>query len=290
VRIKRPSQEQLDATETQAEPAPKLSFFTRLKLKFRHQPKVEISEESDEPPRSASVKQSSATPKPAADTKQKRLRDEDVAEPEVEPAPKLSFLARLKQKFHRQPKLEALEDSDEEAPNAISKPSSSAKQRATREEEDTQEPELDEVVKVGFFKRLLNQLSRKWVWIPSVSLIVLALIGGVAFMLVQASHEKAKLKLELQKAQKKIEQQAAVVKEAAAVKQAAEVVTAPDQPSTPAIAPPPPMIGAANSETKPGVNAGDCLVTSKESVAASLKGCIDSFNAKARTQAPEKKP
>jgi len=197
----------------------------------------------------------------------------DAAETDVEPAPKLSWLARLKQKFRRQPKLEALEESDEES----SVPSSA---RAQDEEAEEEAP------KPARFKRLLALLSKKWVWIPSVSVVVLALMGGVAFMLLNAAQEKAKLQAELQQAQKKIAQQAAVVKQVAAAKQAAAIELSPEKAAQPA----PAMIGAANPDSKPGVNAGDCLVTSKESVAASLKGCIESFNAKAGTRTAERKP
>jgi DNA anti-recombination protein RmuC len=117
--------------------------------------------------------------------------------------------------------------------------------------------------------------------------VVLALIGSVAFMLQNAAQEKAKLQAELQKAQKKIAQQAVVVKQVTAAKQAAALEISPAQAARPA----PTMVGAANSETKPGVNAGDCLVTSKESVAASLKGCIDSFNSsRAGARSTERRP
>lgn len=197
----------------------------------------------------------------------------EAAESDAEPAPKLSWLARLKQKFRRQPKLEALEESDE----VSSMPSSA---RAQDEEAEEEAP------KPARFKRLLALLSKKWVWIPSVSVAVLGLMGGVAFMLLNAAQEKAKLQAELQQAQKKIAQQAAVVKQVAAAKPAAAIETSPEQTARSA----PVMIGTANADTKSGVAVGDCLVTSKESVATSLKGCIESFNAKAGTRTAEKRP
>jgi len=204
----------------------------------------------------------------------------EAAEPDAEPAPTLSWLARIKEKFRRQPKLEALAESDEAADLPAG-----TRRSAARDEESVEETG-EEAPKPGLFKRLLALFTRKRVWIPSVSVVVLALIGGVAFMLQSAAQEKAKLQAELQKAQKKIAQQAAVVKQVAAAKQAAALETSHEQAARPA----PVMIGAANSDTKSGVAAGDCLVTSKESVAASLKGCIESFNAKLGARPTEKRP
>lgn len=202
-----------------------------------------------------------------------RLEAAESASESEDLPPQLSWFARLKKKFRRQPKLEALDESDETDDLPVST------KRSATEDEETEE----ETPRPGLFKRLKAVFAKKWVWIPSVSAVVLALVGGVVFMLLQAGHEKEKLQAELLKAQKKIEQQAAVVKQATATKQAAAIEASPEQ-----VKPAPIMIGAANSDSKPGVNAGDCVVTSKESVAASLKGCIDSFNAGAG--ANKKKP
>lgn len=257
--VERPTRKQLEAAESEQEAPPKLSWFARLKEKFRRQPKLEALEESD------------ATDDLPASAKRRASADEETVEAAP---PKLSWFARFKGKFRRQPKLEALEESDE----TDNLPGST--KRSTTKEEET---EAEEPPKPGLFKRLLAVFTKKWVWIPSLGVLVLALIGGVVFMLLQASHEKQSLQAELKKAQKKIEQQAAVVKQVTAAKEAAPIEISPEP-----VKPAPTMIGAANPDSKPGVNAGDCVVTSKESVAASLKGCIDSFNAGAG--ANKKKP
>jgi len=247
--------------------APPLGWLARLKqaLRWRRKAIPQPQDQNQDPEQTVVVARPS----------REQL---DAAETEAEPPPKLPWLARLKEKFRRQPKLEALEESVETDDFPAS-----TRHSATRDENEEAEQEAP---KPGLLKRLLAVLSKKWVWIPSVGMVVLALVGSVTFMLLNAAQEKEKLQAELKKARKQIAQQAAVVKQASVAKQAAALENSPEQAPRPA----PVMVVAANSDTKPGVAAGDCLVTSKESVATSLKGCIESFNAKTGTRTAERKP
>ncbi len=107
----------------------------------------------------------------------------------TEAAPeKLSLLTRLKNVFRRKSGPDAENDAETTAPD------------------EAAPAEDGEVVEVGRLQRVLARLSNKWVWIPGVSVIVLVPLVIMAWMLMQSTQEKARLQVELQAAQKKLEQ------------------------------------------------------------------------------------
>jgi len=250
-----------ELAEIPASPAHKLGWFARLKQALRWRRKA-APEPALDPDQTVIVKRPS------------REQLEASEEIEEEPAPKLSLLTRLRNKLRRQPVLEPLEDTPEEADPGERKRD---RARASDDENAEDESAAEDAPKVGFFKRLFAKMCNKWVWIPAVSVMLLSLIGAVLFIVLHTAQEKEKLQAELQETQKQLKKQAALVKKAAAI-----AVTPKHQADLAAA-----TIGQANPESKPGINPGDCLVTDKESVTKNLKNCIDSFNS---THAANRKP
>ena len=189
----------------------------------------------------------------------RELADENAIE-EAASAPKLSVLARLKTTFRRQAKPEALE-ADESIPGA------ERNRDATAFSEDESDSDED-TAQSGRIRRALAALSNKWVWVPATSVMLLALIGAMALMLLQSAQEKEHLQAELPATQKKPEQ-TGIAKEVAADTDAPV--------SAPAAAPAFVAVGAV-ADSRPGIDAGDCQVSDKASVTQNLKNCIDSFN------------
>ncbi len=156
-------------------------------------------------------------------------------------------------------------------------------QPAISRPQDGQEAEELPAEPPNRFKRFLVRLRNKWVWIPAAGFALLSLIVAVVVILAQSSHEREKLKAELQIAKKKLEQKAS-----------APVVIAK---SAPAIRMPPTTEGkksdspaehvAATRAENPGIEAGDCVVKDKTSVVQNLKNCIEGFNS-AMANSPEK--
>ena len=251
--------------ETTDTPVPQASWRARLQqiLRWRRKPAPETPPDPDQP---------------AAVQRPSRTQPDAAAAIDDAPAPKLSLLARLKSKIRRQPKPEPLADALNPAPLGERK-----RDRATTaNDENTAEPSDAEAdtPKIGWIKRGLTKLSNKWVWIPSISVVLLALIGALVFMFLQSAQEKAKLQMQLQAAQKKLDQKTVVAKKAS-VSAAAP---------TPADAPVLATVGSTLAKTSPGANSGDCLITDKESVSRSLKDCIESFNNAMASARPAKKP
>lgn len=183
------------------------------------------------------------------------------------PTPRPGLLARFKGLFRRKAApLEGEEESTEaEAPDTVA------------------EGEEGEPAPRG----LLHKLRSKWVWIPALVILLLALIGGVAALFIRSAHETQRLQQELQAAKRKLEQQAKAPAPAPVVV-AAPVAKPPEAP----VKKPDPafdIIGAKPApEAESGLNAGDCVVSDREQVAANLKRCIEAFNATASTSG--KKP
>ena len=251
--------------ETTDTPVPQASWRARLQqiLRWRRKP----AETPLDPDQTVTVQRPS------------RAQPDAAAAIDDAPAPKLSLLARLKSKIRRQPKPEPLADALNPAPLGERK-----RDRATTaNDENTAEPSDAEAdtPKIGWIKRGLTKLSNKWVWIPSISVVLLALIGALVFMFLQSAQEKTKLQAQLQAVQKKLDQKTVVAKKAGAR------AATPMQADAPVHTPP---VGSAVAKTSPGANSGDCLITDKESVSRSLKDCIESFNNTMASARPAKNP
>lgn len=219
---------------------PQVGRFERLK-RFLGRVRKPVVEQAAEPVQAALDEAPAREP-----------ADENVIE-EAASAPPRSWLARLKTTFRRQPGPEVIE-ADESIPDA------KRNRDATAFSEDESDSDED-AVPPGHIRRALAALSSKWVWIPATSV----LIGAMALMLLQSGQEKEHLQAELLATQKKLEQQG--VAKAAAV----------EADAGPADAPAFAAVGAV-ADSSPGIDAGDCQVSDKESVTQNLKNCIDSFN------------
>ncbi len=185
------------------------------------------------------------------------------------PIPKPSWLACLKGAFRRRPKPETLEAEDDTSPSSSQSP-----RMATASSQA--EPAADEEgVPVSLVQRVRAVLSNKWVWIPGISVMLVAIIATMMWMLLQSGQEKRQLQIELVAAQKKLKQ--ANLAKQASIKPAAVNPKAPRPAGNPAV------VSAAGTPTEPngGVGAGGCDVSNKENVTQNLKNCIDSFNAMA---------
>jgi hypothetical protein len=190
-------------------------------------------------------------------------RDDASATADAAPTPQPAFLARLKSMLRRQPRLEqpeavAVADDPKPGTEEIREAAASGDAEPTGDEE---------AVHVSRFRRVLAMFSNKWVWIPGVSAVLLALIGTMLLMLQQSAQEKEALQAELLATRNKLEQTTGTKKAAASLSVAGQADA-----TTFARA------GSAAAETGPGVDAGDCLITDKASVTQNLKNCIDSFN------------
>jgi hypothetical protein len=225
--IEPPSQGRNDASDAPADDiaAPELSLLARIRNRFRRHTAADTEAPSD---------QAASTEPPPRE----RTDASAVAADEV-PVPKQSWLARLTRRFRRQPELPSEDAEDADA-------STSEAQRAETADEAAEGDE--------------HAFSNKRVWIPAVSVVLLALMGTMAAMLLQSAQEKQKLQAELLATQKKL--QKTVTSKAAAKRPTARrnadgnVATADD------------TVGAD----------GDCTVSDQESVIRNLKNCIDSFN------------
>jgi len=245
-------------------PEPKPRFVARLKqwLTFRRKPTETEAE-------------------PDAEADAERKPKTQVSEEPAVPEPKPGFLARLKGwlRFRRKA-VEAEAEADDKT-QVIEK--SKGRSETTPEGEEEAPPP-------SRLKRLLIRLRSKWVWIPALSLAVVGLVSWVVVIMMHATHEKERLQVELKAAKKMLEQ-----KQIMAVK--------PPAPLPPPAAPAKPekkidpafdIVGhtpAPQSEEESGINASDCVVKDKESVAENLKNCITSFNqAVASASTQSKKP
>jgi hypothetical protein len=220
-------------------PAPRVGRFARLRqaLRGRRSPvpeqPVDLDHTGDAEPSAGEQAEANATA-------------DDV------PTRELSLLARLKNKLRRQAEMppEAAVDAEPEAEQRTEAVASG----------DVDSAGDENSLHLGRVRRVLAMLSSKWVWIPSLSVVLLALMGTMVLMLMQSAQENKHLQEALLATQKKLEQSTA---KKAAVKRD----DAPGKAGDPAVA------TAAYSGGD-----GDCTVTDKESVIRNLKNCIDSFN------------
>ena len=142
--------------------------------------------------------------------------------------------------------------------------------------------EDDESDKPKLVSRLLGILSKKWVWIPSVSVAMLAVMGTLSFMLIQSKQATHELQAELANAKKQLKQVPIKpqvippllvvhqdvaphgVDPAAASLQAVSHEEASSQ-------------AAAGSSSSPNADI-DCDISDKVSVGKNLRNCIEAFN------------
>ena len=228
-------------------PVMRTGWFARLKqvLRRRRDPAQEPSQDTDQTKVRVHSSQEQA---------------EVTAAAGVVPQPKLSFLGRLKNTLRRQPNPEQLAvDADTSKPGAETVGKTSAPSNANPGDDA-------EAVQISLIRRVGAMLSSKWVWIPSVSIVLLAIIVAMLLMLLQSAQEKKQLQTKLIATQKKLEQ-TSISKQAAARK------SAPRQANDPANE----TLGSA-ANTQLDADAGDCVVAGTESVIKNLKNCIDRFN------------
>lgn len=155
---------------------------------------------------------------------------------EADPAA-ASFLARLAAKLRRRPAVdapsadEALDSEDESAPRG--------------------------------FRRVLALLSRKIVWVPAASLVLLAVVGTLSALLWQAGQDRTALEAKLKAAEQQLQRTAAPRPRPAGSTPA---------PSASADA------AAPAAGLRPKLAGGDCDINDAESVPLRLKDCIAAFN------------
>ena len=180
-------------------------------------------------------------------------------EPEAsEAVNKPSVLARLKRLFHRKPVL-ALAEEEADRPPASSRPAEAV--GASNQPEPVAE---EDVAPENRLQRLRGVLANKRVWIPTVSVALLAVMGSMVGLLLQSGQEKQQLQLELQAANKKLKQ-APPPKLAAKAPAPQPVIESPAAPM--------------NGSPQPRANGGECLISDPKNIAENLRNCIDGFNA-----------
>jgi len=142
--------------------------------------------------------------------------------------------------------------------------------------------EGDEPHKPKLASRLLGIITKKWVWIPSVSVAMLAVMGTLSFMLMQSKQATHELQAELANAKKQLKQVPIKPQVIPPLLVAHQDVT--PHGADPEAAPPkavsheeaPPQAAAGSS---PSVNADmDCDISDKASVGKNLRNCIEAFN------------
>jgi hypothetical protein len=179
------------------------------------------------------------------------------------PLPKPSWLARLKGTLRRNPTVEQLGPA-EDTPTL--RPEKSRVTTATVHDDTDAD---GDAVPVSGMQRVIAVLSSKRVWIPGVSVMLIAIIATMTGMLLHSGQEKKQLQMELLAAQQKLKQVNTVKK--VALGPVAAQAAAPSQ----AVA------GASENpaESTSGAGSGDCNISNPENVAENLKNCINSFNA-----------
>jgi hypothetical protein len=205
----------------------------------------------------------------ATERSARKQRDADTPE-DAPAAPKRSLLAVLKSKLRRAPPSEQLEIEPETDKNTA--PSRATTHRDSARSRDGDSIEEEEAAPLSPLQRALSVLSKKWVWIPGLSILLLVPLVTMGLMLVQSAQEKEQLQTRLLATQKKLDQ-------AAAAKKAAAKPQPPNPTGAAAVA----AVDIAPSPATDGTQAkgatGECEISSKESVTLNLKNCIEGFNA-----------
>lgn len=142
--------------------------------------------------------------------------------------------------------------------------------------------EGDEPHKPKLVSRLLGILSKKRVWIPSVSVAMLAVMGTLSFMLMQSKQATHELQAELANAKKQLKQVPVKPQVVPPLLVAHQDVAPHDV--DPAAASPQAVSheeasqqAAAGSSSSQNVDI-DCDISDKVSVGKNLRNCIEAFN------------
>ena len=237
-------------------PVPPAGWFERLKqaLIRRPSPAQELPADADQAVAPEHPSSKRGDPRAAVD-----------AVPELKP----SLLARLKSKLRRSPRPEPLEaDADT--------PQSSLRQPKATTASSQAEPAADEEgAHESPIQRVRAVLSNKRVWIPGISVMLIAIIATMTGMLLQSGQEKKQLQIQLVAAQQKLKQANTVKK--ADLGPGAANPAASKRAGNPVVA----TASVSPAESQSGVGAGECQISNPENVAENLKNCIESFNAMA---------
>lgn len=187
------------------------------------------------------------------------------AVPELKP----SLLARLKGKLRRSTGPIPLEADADTPQSSLRQP------KATTASSQAEPAAEEEAVHLSPIQRVRAVLSNKRVWIPGISVMLIAVIATMAAMLLQSGQEKKQLQIQLVAAQQKLKQ--------ANTEKKADLGPGATNPATSKRAGNPVVATASVSpaESQSGVGAGECQISNPENVAENLKNCIDSFNAMA---------
>ena len=142
--------------------------------------------------------------------------------------------------------------------------------------------EGDEPHKPKLVSRLLGTLTKKWVWIPSVSVAMLAVMGTLSFMLMQSKQATHELQAELANAKKQLKQVPVKPQVVPPLLVAHKDVTPHGvnaAAASPNDAPYDEASPQAAADSSPSLNMDmDCDISDKASVAKNLRNCIEAFN------------
>ncbi|MDP1862466.1 MAG: hypothetical protein Q8K52_00990 [Thiobacillus sp.] len=167
-----------------------------------------------------------------------------------------------------------------ELPQAKATPKNSAATAPPSAEATLEEG--DEPDKPQLLSRLLGTLSKKWVWIPSVSVAMLAVMGTLSFMLIQSKQATHELQAELANAKKQLKQVPVKPQVVPPLLVAHKDVTPHGvnaAAASPNDAPYDEASPQAAADSSPSLNMDmDCDISDKASVAKNLRNCIEAYN------------
>lgn len=167
-----------------------------------------------------------------------------------------------------------------ELPQAKAKPLAAAVTAPPSAEATLEEG--DEPDKPKLLSRLLGTLTKKWVWIPSVSVAMLAVMGTLSFMLMQSKQATHELQAELANAKKQLKQVPIKPQVVPPLLVAHKDVTPHGvnaAAASPNDAPYNEASPQAAADSSPSLNMDmDCDISDKASVAKNLRNCIEAFN------------
>lgn len=182
------------------------------------------------------------------------------------------FFARLKNTFRRQSKPTPMDvDAPSSSPGGNDAPTASHSGNSVADAE---------ALRPNRMQRVRSLLSNKGLWIVSVSIMLLAIIVTLVFMLSQSRQEQEHLQAELLATQKSLGQ-ARLTQRAATPQPAAPQSTLPA--ASPQARDSANAFSSSPAEIKPDIDIEDCVVTDKDSVIKNLSRCIEHFN---RSMAP----
>lgn len=119
--------------------------------------------------------------------------------------------------------------------------------------------------------RVIALLSRRIVWIPAASLVLLTIVGTLSALLWQSSRERSALEAKLDATKHQLETQRANPPPAATPLSHPTPVAAATVPTAPTVA----TVSRTQRRSSPSVA---CDIQDPSSVSLKLKDCIDAFN------------